>query len=528
VEFPSLPYPFVRKTVPSLLTIVAGAAVGVTAALLLGNVDLKWIILGIGGTLLLLPTLVVRNPRLFLLGILVCSLPFEISKNLFKETVDPHAIFEQLGMTPSKAISLAVYSTDLIFASLVMVWLFGVATKRFPLHVPKLAYLFAIWLAWISIWAVFAPYPLLSALELVRQYRYLIILVFLANVLDSRHTIRVLLGLLLLTLAFEAVVSLARYQLNSWDPLFGSTFGEFDLGMRKYELRAGVGVGDRLRSTGTFDHPSAASMYMELIIPVVIALWIATKSRGAKWLLFGLFVLAVAGVVVTYSRTGLVALLLGGGVTMLLCWYRGFLSRRVFGLAMAAGVLALVAASPPIYKYLNTRPDAFVYRFFLLDQGLEMIQAHPIRGVGLANSTAVKRQLASKRVYKADDVTSIHFHHIAIMAETGVVGYGLFLAFFLMVVVMAVRQSRTRDPDIAAVSLGIAGAYVTILVHMFGDNLAGNSHHVLLLIYAAMVVAMARLPSLESEVREHQADAGLGRPRAPAFGEGVSPVRLSS
>src|ERR1051326_882781 len=72
---------------------------------------------------LLLPALVVRDPRAYGLFLLVFSIPIDFSIRTTKWLADPFALFQQYGMPSSGNVSLDIYVTDVALLAMLLPWL---------------------------------------------------------------------------------------------------------------------------------------------------------------------------------------------------------------------------------------------------------------------------------------------------------------------------------------------------------------------------------------------------------------------
>ena len=473
-----------------VLPIVVGLASAGLAALMLAAFDeKKWLILTLAGLAVLVPAIILKDSQPYWLALFICSLPFEISKNLFKGSVDSQWVFDNLGMPPWGSVALKLYLSDLPFLVLLILWIVRSTTAREPIYLPKRAVIILAFLGWVSAISLFANYPHLSFLELLRQYRYFLIFLYFINNLRSKRQIRVLIISLLFTLFLEGLVTCLLYQLRISSLGFGNFFGETE-GLK--DLGVSEGESGSIRSVGTFSHPSGAAMYLVLLIPLSLAFFLTARGRRYRFLHLSIAAVGIAGLIVTFSRAALVAFFGGMAVFLVLALRRRLIPRWLKPLLLF-GCIGLAAASPLLYYYMSTRPEAFKYRIYLMETGWEMLKSNAILGVGLANSTAAKRDYLTERQYADDEKLAIHNHHLVILVETGVFGCFLFLGIVFSLGVDALRLSQSKDTYIAAVSLAILSSYTAIFIYGWGDNIAGNAHNTLMWVLAALIVVFKKM-----------------------------------
>jgi putative inorganic carbon (hco3(-)) transporter len=155
--------------------------------------------------------------------------------------------------------------------------------------------------------------------------------------------------------------------------------------------------GDRVKGVGSqFDNPNDLAFIIALTFPLCFAFMLRTSSllRKALWAV-GL-ALMVYTVMVTYSRGGLIALVVSAGVTL---WEFGVKGRRhhLILLTALAGIFLLFAGSPANYaERVRTifHPDedptgSSQARRDIFYQSVELTLQHPLLGVGPGNFESV-------------------------------------------------------------------------------------------------------------------------------------------
>lgn len=187
-----------------------------------------------------------------------------------------------------------------------------------------------------------------------------------------------------------------------------------------------------------------------LLIPVPVALLLAWKER--RWWLraasLGAAAVIAAGVVVTYSRGG--ALALGAVVVLALFAARPSPLRIAGGMAVLA--LGLFLLPPDFTQRLDTLrgllpggPPAGEFdssiqnRKLLMQSAWGMFEDHPVSGVGAGNYTVHFGDYAAEvgsPVHEYEDIGRPHYPHnlfLQIAAETGLLGLLAFGAALLLV-----------------------------------------------------------------------------------------------
>jgi O-antigen ligase len=264
---------------------------------------------------------------------------------------------------------------------------------------------------------------------------------------------------------------------------------------------------------GPFANHNHFAGYMELLIPIPIALIITRAVTTELRVLFG-FAAIVMGVaaVLSLSRGGIIsiaaAMLFLVVMSLRLPRQRGKTTskRRLPQLAsQVAVVIAIVAvisagilwigADPVINRVTqgqlssgdSPKETFFSSRGWVWRDTVTMIRANPLLGVGLgAYETAFS-------IYTKSDgslrVPQAHNDYLQVVADCGVVG-GLIALWFIALVFRAVaRGARSRDPLYAGLALGSGAGIFAMLVHsLFDFNLQLPSNALLFLLLSAVAV----------------------------------------
>jgi len=263
---------------------------------------------------------------------------------------------------------------------------------------------------------------------------------------------------------------------------------------------AGAGTG------GPFVNRNHFAGYMEMLIPIPLALSLSRAVRGEARLLYA-FAAAIMGIaqLASLSRGGLVSLVFGL-IFLAVFSTRGKRdalhsgAKRSFSVRPAALIIAMagaiiagvvwVGADLDIVRRVANDPmttGATMDRQAVWGDTLKMFAEHPIIGVGVG---------AFETVYpiygRGNGKFVIQFAHndyIQVLADGGIVG-GILAVWFIIVVFRDFsRGAKTKDPLAGALALGSAAGIFAMLVHsLFDFNLQLPSNALLFLVLAAIVV----------------------------------------
>ncbi len=272
-------------------------------------------------------------------------------------------------------------------------------------------------------------------------------------------------------------------------------------------------LGRFMRASGSFGQPNPYAGYLGLCLPVAVSLalwawrhlWMQTPDQPKEWqqnlpfLRWALFYTVAAGLLgggllASWSRGGWMGAAVGIGIVLTLR------SRQAL-LAGMGGVLLLVvtvlvsSALPqwipaPVAARLQDIPAYFgmtdVLNQPVTDENFAVIEriAHwvaalrmweqaPWVGIGPGNYATL---YPAVRIGRWEEALG-HAHNIYLntLAETGLIGFSMFLLLWLVAIGWTWRQHRAarqqHDGWRAALAIGILGVIGHSLVHNFFDNL---------------------------------------------------------
>ena len=264
---------------------------------------------------------------------------------------------------------------------------------------------------------------------------------------------------------------------------------------------------------GPFANHNHFAGYMELLIPIPIALIVTRAVTTELRALFGFAAIAMGvAAVLSLSRGGIISI--AAAMLFLLVMSlrlprrrgkteaKGGLPHLASQVAVVIAIAALISAgilwigADPVIKRVtqgqppsgdSPRETFFSSRGWVWRDTFTMIRANPLLGVGLgAYETAFS-------IYTKSDgslrVPQAHNDYLQVVADCGVVG-GLIALWFIALVFRAVaRGARSRDPLYAGLALGSGAGIFAMLVHsLFDFNLQLPSNALLFLLLSAVAV----------------------------------------
>lgn len=210
----------------------------------------------------------------------------------------------------------------------------------------------------------------------------------------------------------------------------------------------------RIQYVGIFSDPNDLAMLFIIAIPMALLM----AGRGGALGLRRLFWWAVAatllyGVYLTDSRGAFLAVMAMGGVWLWL--RRGLFVAGTLGALGMAGLMML----PTRMQELDAGESSAYGRIETWYDGIQMFIAHPVLGVGLGNFTS-------------HTVLTAHNSFVLVLAETGIIGYTVWLAMvgycFLMPIMILRLPATMDDADHQVLWTEERKMAMTLLIAMVG------------------------------------------------------------
>lgn len=292
---------------------------------------------------------------------------------------------------------------------------------------------------------------------------------------------------------------------------------------------------------GPFVNANHFAGYMEMLIPLPLALIMARGAARQTWVFYG-FAAIIMGIaaVMSLSRGGMIGLM--ASMTFLALMQRrlprtrerravksvGAFHRLSVGLSRAGAIAVVCAAivagvswigAEPVLKRVTRtieqmpKADSKTDRRHIWKDTLSMIVANPLVGVGLgAYETAYP-------IYSQSDGSIIigeaHNDYLQIVADGGIIGGVLTFWFIVLLLRNLLRGLKSEEPRFAGVSLGCGAGMLGILVHsLFDFNLQLPSNALLFLFLSALAAHASSTasegqsePSLQAQTGDLAADS---------------------
>jgi hypothetical protein len=479
-----------------LFVLFAGSGIGALTSLLLYSTTPVYVaLLPLGGALLL-PTLFLKNFRLYWLAVFLLSLQFTASKNLN----DGVAVMDALKIDYTiHHFTFEITATDLVLLMLCIIWVNDGLFHKKPLLFPPVGWLALGYLGLALLSIVGARYPYLGFVEMSRQLKFFIVFLFAVNCLDSKSVVRVLAVTCVVTLVAQAAMTVLRVKTGYYTPI---VFGDFpaDVDQIKHYLMVDRYDSDSIvRGYGTLGSPGGTVRLCMLMFPFALFLCVPNTMFKRRLVFVALTVFSLVGLVFTFDRVYFFTTAFQLVIVFIIL-LRDHMVKRDEAIAIVLICLITVAAvSPKLYYQFTVRQDSWTVRFLQYEAAANMIIAHPFLGVGLNNTTDQKRDYLNLTYYPNDPDThfyteSTHNLYLSMASEIGVLATLLFVAFFANATVVAWRQSRrSPDPEMRLAANALFVAFCSAALNSMMDPLDETPLLTLLWLYAGISLNLSRM-----------------------------------
>ena len=268
--------------------------------------------------------------------------------------------------------------------------------------------------------------------------------------------------------------------------------------------------------TGSFVNHSHYSQFMNLSLGAAIGLLLVRISgdfsgkkinlaevfeylsgRTAKefWILAGIIITGSATIFMSLSRGGMISMLVALFFTILLLSSRPRFrkhGRLTATLAIIAFASVIYTSFDSVYERLGSLREAGSYenRMQTVKDLTRSFRSYPVLGTGMGTHRVVYP------MYDSSNLTTVSTHaeneYAQLLEETGILGLGTIVFFGFIIAVNFVRNIRSRDLAITALTYGLGFGLTAILIHSlsdFGQHLPANSF--LSVTYCGLIIAMA-------------------------------------
>jgi len=372
-------------------------------------------------------------------------------------------------------IAIKFHGAPSVTKSFVVLLLFAIAMRWIvyseqPLGWYRAAISMAIYILVTFASVLYAADPSRSLAAVETLIKNALIVIAVVILLQSGVTMRRVVWTLLVAGIFMGTLTIFQYLTNTYNNNY--------FGFAQNNVAALIGASKTNRVGGPIGDPNYYALIMLVLVPYAMDRIWNERNRWLRLLAIWAFVVCAGAVVLTFSRSGFVALV--GVVGLMFLYHTPNLKNLLIIMLISIILLQFIPAQytarlESLTAFLpggsrNLRADEAIRgRVSELLVGLRMFQDHPVLGVGYDNYP-VYYQEYSRQVGLDPRATerSAHNLYVEILAETGLVGltvFSLIVFFTLRNLFWGVRELRAKgELDVAGMAAAVGVAVVGYLV----------------------------------------------------------------
>lgn len=248
------------------------------------------------------------------------------------------------------------------------------------------------------------------------------------------------------------------------------TFIAFVLGILQYFTKIGVKVNTNgtLRMESTLGYPTAYAAYIVIVMFPLIMFFINTKHKKLKIATGINILLGLISIVLSWSRNGWLALVVGLVVLAVIYNYK-FIYAILIG-----GTFGFIV--PFIRERLMQLTSSAINggRIKLWKIAVLMIKEHPVKGVGMGNYVDLVNDYYVKypNLYeKGQEGFPTHNSYLKMWAETGIIGMIAFFSTYLVMGIKLFKTNKKYKNNYMGLTIGVCASFIAFLFINIFDNM---------------------------------------------------------
>ncbi len=218
-----------------------------------------------------------------------------------------------------------------------------------------------------------------------------------------------------------------------------------------------------------FENPNAFAEVLAMLIPLAVALMLASKGWSGRFLGLVSCLLGLAAILMTYGRASWVGLAVAA-VLFVFLWNRKLLPVMIL---LGLGVIPILPDTifNRILTIFNTKDTSTTSRFPLYSAALRLLAARPLIGAGLGTD-AVRQAVKDLNFYHGV-APFVHAHdvYLQVWAESGLLGLFSFLGAMGWNIKNAAKAAASDScpKQVRLIAIGGASAMFGLLVCGIAD-----------------------------------------------------------
>jgi putative inorganic carbon (hco3(-)) transporter len=424
------------------------------STLLLGDMSVKYVVAIVIGFIFFFVFIFIKNKSKFLFAALILSLPFATTGIL----IGTHpSTFHTGGAQVIPKINVV----DLILMLFVCFKIIqGQSSLGTPQKMSKTIIIsWTLFVIWSGLSIILSDHKMLGIISLYELLKISLLCFILAQHIKQEDQIEFAVKLLVIGLSVEGSLGIyqAYFGSPSWLPIMtlGETTTVEDVG--NIVVR---------RVGGTIGWTTVFAQYLALLIPLSFFLLIVSNKKRSA-LIYGMsFILGFIALIYTFSRGGVLSLVIGLIVSSFCLFLRGSFKVRKRLLAASACFVFLFLISLPIITVRNLETDqgSAQNRIPMFQVAINIVKENPIFGTGLNSYSEIMHRYDPNHLISGFEFP-VHNVYLFIAAEVGIPGLIFFVLFIANVVCKLISIIGKTSQTMSAISAGLLGGIFAVLLH---------------------------------------------------------------
>lgn len=288
---------------------------------------------------------------------------------------------------------------------------------------------------------------------------------------------RLFLSTLIILAVLQSLVALVQFALQS--DLGLNLIGESTLQINQFGVAKFVAYGTTfIRTYGTFPHPNILSAILVIISLLNLYLLNISQQSLQKLALISSYFLISVGIALTFSRGGVIALLLG---TIALAGISFIQTKGIhwknYGIVLASWFLIGLIFYPSYTSRATISDSAVIERTIYNQVAIKIIGQEPITGLGAGQSLLHMQQFSSVPL-EPWQIQPIHNYYLVWLSEWGIAGWIFLISILLLIYlffkkIFFIRQKNLSQDKLWQGTLGgiiVAVLFLFTIDHYFYTN----------------------------------------------------------
>ena len=370
---------------------------------------------------------------------------------------------------------------------------------------PGLLFIFWAFLSMI----IASEWKIASGFGLVSCIRAFFIGYYIANFIRNKEDMKFIVKTLTFSLLFICSIGIAQYFTHS-------TMGLGFIG--SWGMRPEQGW---LRATGTFRVPNVYAAYLIFLLPVTLAYSFLESNKVLRLLIRGAYGLGVFAVVITFSRSSWLGLIVSTMLFLFMFIKDRKLRRRVLPLVFLMTVVGIFV----IFRFWDT-----IATRAMQGVGEEEYMDHRRKGLEVFPETLMKGPILGAGQWASITVAdyTVHVTVLRIAVELGVPGLIFFLWILKDIYKMAFKVVRSKDKYLSSLSIGIMCGFTAFMIlSCFNPTYRFFSIRNLFWFFAGLLFALRNLQLYDLKLAIYQKKKRLEERPTQNFADSTrSPLKI--